>query len=744
MTIVKRESLGRPLTWEELDGNFEDVELLINQAASAISIAQTQAQAAEGFANQAQQSAAEAASGTPNIRKLWSRSLADGGLELATGSFEEGSTLLTSTQALWHKAGNQAYVWTGTFPKVVPSGSTPASTGDTSWSSTDGFLLRNNLNDPFGARHINNVISTFDTALSVNASNLRNNSIIFCKGRSAVNDGGGGFFRYSASSTVTVDNGVVFNVTGGGRLIRQGQTSLSENQMSESINVRWFGAKGDAVTDDTAAIQAAYQFAKNTGLFYTLLFPAGRYVTRSSFIFEDVTAGTFKMEGCVFIGASTGADNTQWAVFEIRNVVNASISGPWSITVKPDSGPISDNNPNAYISAFGARGVPGGVLQPTLGIVSFFSVHDLTTIRTGGGIRVGAIDSDAQVSEMQFVNCKTPFTVNPVYIAGSQALVAFVGCTLASNPVAGITNALETTIIAEGASYAVSGGSVEQHSNPNTQLILVGPCSSTLYKNPYGGGSIAGACIETVAPLCNITNRFAYSNPVSYLSKISFVGITGGFVGVIPSTVAFINVYDTGYEGVISIPDGSCFYSTLDAPARSGYNVNASGNSKVRICVGKTVFDTKTGLMGYPHGIAGGILVHPMSLATSASLTSQSITANTVTTVVWSSNPTDNVRTGRYQYILNTSNGAITVPNAGVRFMRIEATLPLTPTTATGNIMLYKNGALYQYGCIGGGVGIISTIIPDPAANDVFTVVLNTAVAVTLNNQSKLNVYLET
>lgn len=743
MTIVKREQLGRPLTWEELDDNFSQVEELVSQAAASVSIAQNQAQAASQFASQAQAAASEATSGTPNIRKLWERSVSDAGLELVGGSFEDGATVTTSSQAVWYKGGNQCYVWTGSLPKSIPSNSTPSTTGDTLWKNVDTYLLKNILNDPYGARYINNVVATFDAVTNLNVTQLRDNTLVYCKGRDTPNDGGGGIFRYSASSSATVDGGIVFNITGGGRAIRQIQSSLSESQLTEPVNVRWFGAKGDASTDDTTSILNAYNAAKSRTLFYSLLFPAGRYVTYTSFVFADFASGSFIMQGATFIGGSSGADNSQKAVFEVRNTVNGNISGPWAITVKPLSGPVS-GNPNAYVSGFWVNGTPGGGLQPTLGIASFFSVSDLTTIRIGNGIRIGEINNDAQMSEMQFVNCKTPFTVNPVYLAGSQALAAFVGCTLASNTVDGITNSIEASIICDGGAVAVSGGSVEQHANPNTQLVLIGPCSSSLYGNPYGSVSINGACIETIAPLCNITNRFNYANPASYLAKFTLTGITGGFIGVVPSASALVNVFDTTYEGVISIPDGSSFYSAPATPARTGYNINASGNSKVRVEIGKTVFDTKTGLMGYPRGVAGGILIHPLMLATSARLSSQNVPANTVTTVVWSVNPTDNVRLGRYQYILNTSTGAITVPNAGIRFLRIEASVPLNPGTATGNIMLYKNGSLYEFGSIGGGVGVIGTTIADPTVNDVYTVVLNVSAAVTLSGQSKLNVYLET
>lgn len=64
-----------------------------------------------------------------NSREQWRRSLAEAGLKLVSGSFEEGATANSSTDAVWHIAGGQCYAWDGAFPKTVPAGSTPASTG---------------------------------------------------------------------------------------------------------------------------------------------------------------------------------------------------------------------------------------------------------------------------------------------------------------------------------------------------------------------------------------------------------------------------------------------------------------------------------------------------------------------------------------------------------------------------------------------------------------------------------------
>jgi hypothetical protein len=50
-----------------------------------------------------------------------------------------------------------------------------------------------------------------------------------------------------------------------------------ESKLREWVSVKDFGAIGDGVTDDTAAIQAAVDYLKDTTRGGTLLLPAGTY-----------------------------------------------------------------------------------------------------------------------------------------------------------------------------------------------------------------------------------------------------------------------------------------------------------------------------------------------------------------------------------------------------------------------------------------------------------------------------------
>lgn len=89
-----------------------------------------------------------------NDREQWRRSLAEAGLTLVDGSFEEGATLNNNTDAVWYIAGGQCYTWGGAFPKAVPADSTPTSTGGigpSTWVSVGDAALRAELASVNGA-----------------------------------------------------------------------------------------------------------------------------------------------------------------------------------------------------------------------------------------------------------------------------------------------------------------------------------------------------------------------------------------------------------------------------------------------------------------------------------------------------------------------------------------------------------------------------------------------------------------
>lgn len=124
-----------------------------------------------------------------------------------------------------------------------------------------GFLWVNSINGGTGTpANLRAVVGSDASSAST--------PVIVVGGYSTVGDGGGGTFFWDASSATGDNDGTIIVPTGGtGRWIRL---------YSGPINVRWFGATGQNVVNDSPKINAAIAAAGNTGG-GTVLVPRGIY-----------------------------------------------------------------------------------------------------------------------------------------------------------------------------------------------------------------------------------------------------------------------------------------------------------------------------------------------------------------------------------------------------------------------------------------------------------------------------------
>lgn len=82
---------------------------------------------------------------------------------------------------------------------------------------------------------------------------------------------GGGMFYYDASDSTTADDdGITIVTTSGGKRWKR--------FVKDAVSVTWFGATGDGATDDSDAIQAAFDYVEAQGS-GNLFFPPGSYRT---------------------------------------------------------------------------------------------------------------------------------------------------------------------------------------------------------------------------------------------------------------------------------------------------------------------------------------------------------------------------------------------------------------------------------------------------------------------------------
>ena len=109
------------------------------------------------------------------------------------------------------------------------------------------------------------VVANMEALLALEPSELT--ALVVLEGYDTPGDGGGGTFYYRANSRAEEDGGTVIRGAAKGRFIRSYE--------SNAVNVKWFGAKGDGKTDDTAALQAAINALPPTG--GTVTVPGGVY-----------------------------------------------------------------------------------------------------------------------------------------------------------------------------------------------------------------------------------------------------------------------------------------------------------------------------------------------------------------------------------------------------------------------------------------------------------------------------------
>ncbi|MCX6924524.1 MAG: glycosyl hydrolase family 28-related protein, partial [Verrucomicrobia bacterium] len=133
-------------------------------------------------------------------------------------------------------------------------------------------------------------------------------------------------FSQSQSDARYWRKGVDSNLDGGS--VTNAKT-LSANTVLDQSNVRWWGAKGDRLTDDTAAIQAAFDAITNSGG-GTIYFPPGTYAL-TALQFGNVVPPDARTNGWIIKGAGSQATTLR---ITTNGAIGLNLIGQFNVTVQ--------------------------------------------------------------------------------------------------------------------------------------------------------------------------------------------------------------------------------------------------------------------------------------------------------------------------------------------------------------------------------------------------------------------------
>jgi hypothetical protein len=227
----------------------------------------------------------------------------------------------------------------------------------------------------------------------------------FVTGYYAQGDGGGGAYYYDSADTSSSDNGgsiIVASDGGRWKLVHFG-----------TVTVKQFGAKGDGVANDIAAINAA--IAANPG--QVIHFPAGTYSTNASIV---VSASGTKLKGDALWGVQISCTTLNTPIINITAQFGAveSLSVIYAGTPVAGASAIYVNNSSVNLINFVTRNGYNGVEITSLGVGA-----TLTNFSALNYVNVGVLLTD--VNDV-FIH---DFIIN----AGSLTLGALGGIRLFGN-----------------------------------------------------------------------------------------------------------------------------------------------------------------------------------------------------------------------------------------------------------------------------------------------------------------------
>ena len=382
-----------------------------------------------------------------------------------------------------------------------------------------------------------------------------------------------------------------------------------EEKLAQTVSVKDFGAVGDGVTDDTAAIQEAINYCKSkltsvnnssNGGSATLFFPQGFYVVSSTLNVSGVVGFRMLGEGnrttqIVFIGSSSALFYYTAAIYcNVENIMFT--TGPVSFSggLPQIVAPVTKNN-----RCFRFNGTSGGTEIKFENCMFFYWDRVFTTV-----------DSIVNDDSHHHYNCQF-IASNIVWDnTNTQAVIwSFTDCKIFSTAVVVFKNPgynlsvrggdyinpgifLESTLTSLGGDSSFTDLRFENYQNidPTSAprlLVLSGSHSGLVFDrcSARGGGSLAGKTSATISGGFNIIMRdceslsgnweITVSSAVSNITSLLVLDNTiltvnqtlSGGVGNRPLNINYINYPNSAYGRINRYFQGALPSQTLPISA---------------------------------------------------------------------------------------------------------------------------------------------------------------------------------